>query len=205
MAGLRYQALQSAYAYLAAVALAGALAGCQTARLEDTLERLDESSGVTLLRAAEPLVFARTEARYSRSARDYVYLGPIETNRQGQRDYYLWVGVGTTLDRGFLAPEATEPELLLTEVGGEPMIFELAPWLEREPSLTVGDVYEPAVKVGVALAARVSKQQIELLAQARLGSVQLVDGDGRMRSYVRWTTEPAWSGFLARTAALEQQ
>jgi len=82
--------------------LAACVAAC--AGQSALLETLDERTGMTIVRSREPLVFARTEPRYSRSARDYVYLGPLATNRQGVREHYLWVGIATTLDRGFIAP-----------------------------------------------------------------------------------------------------
>ncbi len=86
----------------ASMIVAAGLAGCAGG---GRLEQLDEQSGATIVRGPAVLVYARTEPRYSRSARDYVYLGPVETNRQGVREYFLWVGVATTIDRGFIAPE----------------------------------------------------------------------------------------------------
>ena len=37
--------------------------------------------------------------RFSHAARDYLYLAPVEANEAGKRKHYLWVGLGTTVDR----------------------------------------------------------------------------------------------------------
>ena len=183
------------------IALAASLlAGC--AHDAALIEWLDEN-GVTIAHDAAPLVFARTESRYSRSARDYVYLGPVETNRQGVRDYYLWVGIATTLDRGFIAPTVEIPDMLYLSVQGEPIALRLHPWSEvlrgagREP------LYETAVKTDAALAARVTLQQLELFAADPLASVGTATADGDVREYFRWDERQGWLDFIAALASRE--
>lgn len=151
------------------------------------LERLDERAGLVLVRGAEPLVFARTERRYSRSARDYLYLGPVETNRQGVREYFLWVGVATTLDRGFIAPPVGTPQRLVLTIEGEPVELELAPWATLVRA-TVGEpVYGTAVPVQAELAARVTLQQLALFDRESLTTIAVdLDEGGALRSYARW-------------------
>ena len=169
--------------------------GCQSTG--PTVERLDTGSGITLSGVAEPLAFARTEARYSRTARDYVYLGPVEVNRQGRRDYFLWVGAGTTLDRGYLAPEQATPEVLLVSVRDELMALELAPWDERVPALGDPVIYAPTVKLTATLGARVSRQQLDLIAKESLESIRIVDTSGAVQSYWRWREGSEWTGLVA--------
>ena len=182
------------------VLAASLLAGC--AHDAALIERLD-ANGVTIARDAAPLVFARTESRYSRSARDYLYLGPVETNRQGVRDYYLWVGIATTLDRGFIAPAVEIPDMLYLNVQGEPIELPLHPWSEvlrdagREP------LYETAVDTGAVLAARVTLQQLELLGADPLASVGAATADGDVREYFRWEGRQGWLDFIAALASRE--
>jgi len=165
------------------------------------LEQLDERAGLTIVRGQEPLVFARTEPRYSRSARDYVYLGPVETNRQGLREYYLWVGIATTLDRGFLAPPATVPQTLYVEIDGEPMELPLRPWHELVPTELVGPAYATAVPVREELAARVTLQQLTLIDAESPRSVTVVAERGAApRPYLRWRDDVDFSEFLGAVA-----
>jgi hypothetical protein len=176
---------------------ASLLCGC--AHDAPLLERLD-ANGVTITRDAAPVVFARTESRYSRSARDYLYLGPVETNRQGVRDYYLWVGIATTLDRGFIAPAVEIPHMLYLNVQGEPIELPLRPWGEvlrggAEP------LYETAVDARAALAARVTLQQLELFAANPLASVVIATPDGDHLEYFRWDERQDWLDFIATLAS----
>lgn len=174
------------------------LAACGAGR-GAVLERLDERSGIVLTRGRELLVFARTEPRYSRSARDYLYLGPVETNRQGVREYYLWVGVATTLDRGFLAPPAGTPQSLVVSVEGEPIELRLMPWGEAVRAGADAPIYATAVPVRTELAARVTLQQLELLERQPLAEIAVdIDGRGMPRAYTRWGSGGGFAEFLAQ-------
>ena len=181
--------------FVTTIALAASLvAGC--AHDAALIERLDEH-GVTISSDAAPLVFARTESRYSRSARDYLYLGPVETNRQGVRDYYLWVGIATTLDRGFIAPTVEIPRMLYLNVQGEPIELPLRPWSEVLRDAGPEPLYETAVDTGTALAARVTLQQLEIFAAEPLASVTTATANGDTREYFRWEQRQGWLDFVA--------
>jgi len=162
------------------------------------VERLDERAGMTLTSAREPLVFARTDPRYSRSARDYLYVGPFETNRQGAREYHLWVGVATTLDRGFVATPEELPQTLYVTVDGEPIELELKP-LDEVVRLTIeAPIYATAVRLKAAVAARVTLQQLQLLAAAAIDEVTVATpGERSLRTYLLWTGGEALPEFLA--------
>ena len=175
--------------------LAAVLAGCAAG---GRLEQLDEQSGATIVRGPAVLVYARTEPRYSLSARDYVYLGPVETNRQGAREYFLWVGVATTIDRGFIAPEAQEPRTLYIEVRGEPIELPLKAWHELVPTGLKKPMYSTTVPLRQELAARVTLQQLALIGGASPGSVSLATGEtGAARTFVRWHGAANFDEFIA--------
>lgn len=184
---------------LSTIALAASLlAGC--AHDAALIERLD-GHGVTIARDTAPLVFARTESRYSRSARDYLYLGPVETNRQGVRDYYLWVGIATTLDRGFIAPAVEIPDMLYLTVQGEPIELPLRPWSEVLPDGGLELPYETAVETKTSLAARVTLQQLELFAAEPLTSIATAATGADTREYFRWEERQGWADFIAALAS----
>jgi hypothetical protein len=161
------------------------------------LEQLDERAGMTIVRAAKPLVFARTDPRHSRSARDYLYLAPIETNRQGVKEYYLWVGSASTIDRSFVAATAETPTVLYVTVGGEPMEFPLRPLGEVVRRTADSPVYATAVPLQVELGARVTLQQLELLDTAGLDSVGVAASGKPPRAYTRWERTARFTDFLA--------
>jgi hypothetical protein len=172
------------------------LGGCQSGRA--VIEQLDAGTGVTFAVERAPVTFARTETRYSRSARDYVYLGPVEINLRGTREYFLWVGFASTIDRGYLAPESEEPVRLRLRIQGAPVELELASWAERVPGLSGVKLYEPSVGPRLALAARVTLDQLRILSGEGLPSIVVETADGRSREFALWQERQDWSRFLAR-------
>jgi hypothetical protein len=183
--------------------VAGVLAGCAGS---GRLEQLDEQSGTTIVRGSDVLVYARTEPRYSRSARDYVYLGPVETNRQGVHEYFLWVGVASTIDRGFIAPEAPEPRTLYVEVRGEPIELPLKVWRELVPTGIKKPMYSTTVPVREELAARVTLQQLVLIGGASPDSVSLATGESSgPRTFVRWGGAANFDEFIAAAGGRARQ
>jgi hypothetical protein len=178
--------------------------GCQMFQGNDgpraPTERLDRSTGMTVDVAPRPMVFARTEARYSRSTRDYIYLGPVETNRQGLREYFLWIGVATTLDRGYLAPELEFPVSVQLQLqGGEPLLFELSPWSQAIPGLSPANAYRTQVALRGQLGARATRDQLRLIAEAAPTSIRIGTAAGTTRIYDLWEREPVdWTPLLGR-------
>ena len=180
---------------LASLIVAAMLAGCAGG---GRLEQLDEQSGATIVRGPAVLVYARTEPRYSRSARDYVYLGPVETNRQGAREYFLWVGVATTIDRGFIAPEAQAPRTLFVVGRGALIELPLKTCHALVPTGFKKPMYSTTVPLREELAARVTLQQLVLIGGASPGSVSLAEGEsGGPRTFVRWDGAANFDEFIA--------
>jgi hypothetical protein len=164
-------------------------------------ERFDSTFGVTWTVGSEIATFARTEAQFSRSARDYLYLGPVAVNRRGTIEYYLWVGAASTLDRGFLAPQATQPSRLFVYVDGEPIELDLALWSDRVPELNGAQAYAPPVDVRAQLAARVTRDQLQMISAAAVQTIEIEDASGAARSYVPWEPWTGWPEFLGTQQA----
>lgn len=153
-------------------------------------ELLDSRTGTTVSVANSVMSYARTESRYSRAARDYVYLAPLETNRQGLREYFLWVGVATTLDRGFLAPTTELPDRLIATLQDEPIEFRLEPWTADVSA------YSPPVELTAEFVARVTLDQLDMIARAQPESVLVGSRSGEARTYTRWDpSTPVWRDF----------
>lgn len=189
------------------------LAGCQSLGSPEVNERLDEVTGTTLVTEHEPLIFARGQPRYSRSARDYVYLGPVEINRQGQRQYYLWVGLASTIDRDN-ASTGGAGEVLFIESRGELMELPLEPWSVLLGGLDHVDAYDPVLDPSEQYGVLVTLDQLTRLDGIDLQEIYLQAPPARSRRYVRWSEEPGgWSAFIReaggstnlRTSQLELQ
>jgi hypothetical protein len=172
------------------------LTGCQGTVGQLVPERFDENTGITYWSASRPMVFARQAGQYSRSARDYAYVGPVETNRQGIREYYLWVGVGSTLDRDYLALSREVPNALFIVTKGELMELKLMPWASGMPGLDAGHAYDTRVGLDSELVARVTRDQLELLAGEPTNTLLFGRDDGRPDRYELWRSSGAWDDFL---------
>jgi len=170
-----------------------ATAACQSGG--GALERLDSATGLTIVTERAPAAFARTETRLSRSARDYVYLGPVEINERGAREYLLWVGIASTIDRNYLAAETTIPDLLYIDLEGEPMEFELEPWDQRVSALAGRVIYEPAVAPARSLAARVTLDQIRRISRGQPQRIRIAKQDASTIEYVLWADFSPWQAF----------
>lgn len=180
----------------ACLLLGAVIAACQSSG--GVLERLDVESGLTVVTDSEPVVFSRTQSQFSRSARDYIYLGPVEVNERGTREFFLWVGVASTIDRGFLASEATTPEMLYLNLEGEPMEFELRPWDERVSQLSRQTIYEPVVAPATVLAAPVTLDQLALISEQQPRTIRIAVPGQPTVEYVLWSEPVNWQTFADR-------
>lgn len=165
-------------------------------------EQLDRETGVTVTSQGEPVAFARPQPQFSRSARDYLFLGPFEINRQGQRTYYLWVGVGTTLDRGYLAPQTPAPSTLYVSVNDEPVelsLHELA-----DLGLGVKTVYATKVPLRAEYFARITLDQLRLFANAKFDEVVVKTDQPTVERYAEWgNKQPSWTTFINGVTSTE--
>lgn len=178
--------------------------GCQGIHRARLAEHLDPVTGITYLVQRETLVFARSQLQYSRSARDYLYLGPVEINRQGRREHFLWVGLGTTIDRDYLAAGAHGADTLYLELNGELMELPLRPWRELVVDLGHVEAYSPAVTIQQSLATPVTLDQLAVLAAADWRDVYLGSDGTASRRYIRWDEDPgSWSAFIERAADVD--
>ncbi len=146
--------------------------------------RLDDASGLTIATLAEPITLARAAPRISQAARDYVYLGPVQVNRMGAREHYLWLGVASTVDRTPLGEQPLLPTHIVFVADGLPMPLTLEEW---DSTLTGSTPYSVANTPYRSLGSRVTQQQLAVLANAKQVRVYLQSSDMPSARYHRWT------------------
>jgi len=161
--------------------------------------RLDRSSGLTVVSQTEVIVLARPMPSMATTARDYAYLGPVEINRMGVREHYLWLGIGSTLDRGFFGATLPRPTALHLVVDGGPMTLPLSGWNEdiETPPYTV------STPVQQHLRTRVSLDQLNRIANAASVDVHIVAGENASAQFELWTGR--WSELAIFTDAVAPQ
>ena len=173
--------------------------GCATQRSGDVSSRLDTDTGVTYVTLARALGFADSQPQLTTSARDYVYLGPVEINRMGARQHFLWVGVATTIDRDLA--DATWPGTVAISfvLDGEPMVLPLQDWVATSRSSTP---YDPPAPLLENLGVAVSVDQIALIARAKTLELRLHLANDRIRRFKPWGgNRRQWQSFLAGKVA----
>lgn len=168
-----------------------ALTGCASSK--SVQSRLD-SSGLTVVTLDEVIVLARPTRHLATVARDYVYLGPVEINRMGTLEHYVWVGMASTVDRALAVEPEPEAATLALLVDGVPMALSLLPWdkeLDEPP-------YESSVPIYESFGARASLDQIKRIAQAESVEVHIITATGASVDYQKWQGQwSVWSGIRA--------
>ena len=159
------------------------MAACATTAPTEVREQLDERTGVTVTSMQAPLEFYSPQPERGLQAASFAFLAPLEINRMGQRDTYIWLSVVRGTDvRGEAAVVTPGPPDLRISLGGETL----------EPAFVSADarqlglgqrVYErPAHWVGEAFYA-VTPEQIARMAAASLLSLELLTAGEETRRY----------------------
>jgi len=162
-----------------ALALLASCAGNDTA----VLQRLDPETGVTINRASAPIVMYRDMSANSAFGRDYVYVGPIQVNTMGQREYFLWLGIWGSSDSAERGRKMDDFETVVLYVDGEPLSLEVKGWTPGSIGAS-GDVYVKPVASALDGYYRVTVDQMRLIAESR--DLELRAGSTRPQRYVPW-------------------
>lgn len=145
----------------------GILSSCAETPVERT--RLD-SSGLTVVALGDAIVLSHAQPTIAAGARDYVYIGPVEINNMGHREYYLWVNLASTIDREFVRLALNDATEMVFLIDDEPMQFSISRWhteLDSPP-------YETTAPVYATLEARATLDQIHRIAAAETVEFHLI-------------------------------
>lgn len=174
------------------------LSGCVALPAPSAVTLLDEDTGVSIRRVAEPIVLARDRREVAAHARDYLTLVAVEVNRAGRRELSLLVYRWSTIDRRMdAALDAAERDIVLVADGRdvwlrarpEPLPAELRPRAE---------LLRPEVSEVVAIAYEVDVATLRLLGEgADLAAT--FRGPSASRSFRLWRDgRAALADFLVR-------
>ncbi|HEY5644275.1 MAG TPA: hypothetical protein VIS31_15510 [Woeseiaceae bacterium] len=162
-------------------------------------DRLDELTGVTVTRATKPLVLYRDRSAQAAFARDFVYLGPVEVNNMGRRQYFVWLGIWSTTDSASSAADIGDLDTVVIYADGEPLRLDLAGL--TPDSIGVSEpVYVKPVASSMDAYYRVTTDQIRVIAEAR--DIELMTGAARPQRFLPWdntsTAMESLRAFLRR-------
>jgi hypothetical protein len=176
------------------VALVLAACGGTPALVSD---RLDPLTGVTVTSVTKPLVFYRDRSAQAAYAKDYVYLGPVEVNTMGRRDYFLWLGIWGSSDSADRSKQMDNFESIVVYADGEPLNLEVKGWTPASIGLSES-VYVKPVASATDGYYRVTIDQIRLMAEAR--DLEIRAGSTHPHRYTLWdsasTTSASMQAFV---------
>lgn len=182
-------------AYILLLASAGLLAGCSGG--PSVRSTTDGATGMTVVSMSEPVVLARRQPGLAEAARDYLYIGPVGLSERGRYQQYLWLGLGSTIDRPLAAVSFPEPKAVVLLLDGVPMALDIQAW-PAEGTLP----YEVSVNTELSLAARVTQSQLHRIAGAAEVEAVVELQDGAYSRFVRWHGDRnQWSGLSAADVA----
>ena len=162
------------------------LTGCATQT--SSTSRLD-SSGLTVVTLADAIVFVRPVRTLAAGARDYAYIRPIEINRMGIRQYYLWIALASTVDRDLAGLVPMDAVAIALVVDENPMVLPLRKW---DTTLDIPP-YDSTAPVYATLAAHTSLDQIHRIASANEVELHFIIDTGNATHYQQW--QGAWSSL----------
>lgn len=153
-------------------------------------EYLEEASGLTITRVAAPLVLYADDPALAANARDYVYAAPLAVNRTGERSYWMWLSLWSTIDRGSLAGDVDPAQIRGVQLllDGEPVDLDIdarraaIAGLRRAP-------YATPVATARSFYLPLSASQVARLAGAREIALH-VDLGGEPMLWRQWAAAP---------------
>lgn len=159
------------------------MAGCATTPPTGVREELDERTGVTVTSMQAPLEFYSQAPERGLEAASFAYLAPLEINRMGKRDTYLWLSVVRAAEERSAAGEAPPgpPQLRIT-LDGANLEPEFVSAQARELGLGEAVYERPAHWVGESYYA-VTPQQIAQMAAANELALELGNSGEETRRY----------------------
>jgi hypothetical protein len=154
---------------------------------------LDPRTGATVTRTSKPVIFFRDRSAYAAHARDYVYIGPIEVNTMGQRNYFLWLGIWSTVKDSGRAAVQDNFESVVVFADGEPLDLHVVGW--DSAAIGISDlVYVKPVATAIDAYYGVTIDQIRVMAEAR--DLEIRTGPSAGDRYQAWeSSETATDGL----------
>ncbi len=143
----------------------------------------------------EAIVLAAPRPGLSHTGMDYLVAGPMTVNLGGSSRRMLYLGFGSTIDRRITGAAEPIVEKVVFDIDGELMTFDLLPWEQARDALP----YDPSLLARRDYAVRITRSQLQALADAESLTAWVTDGNGRSPAYelVRGDT----TNLLANTSS----
>lgn len=164
------------------------------------VEKLDLRTGVTMTYSPTPMILYRDDPRHAANARNFVSLGPLQVNRSGSYQYFIWLGIWNTNHRVNETDGRDGFDSIILFIDGEPLTLDVSGWTPEAIGASE-PVYPQPVASAIDAYYRVTVDQIRLIAEAE--EVYLRTTGFSSRSFELWDEQTAaregLKNFLAAT------
>jgi len=117
-----------------------------------------------------------------------VNLGPVQVNRGGRFEYFLWLGIWNTNQTASVADRRDGFDSIILFINGEPLALDLNGWTPSAIGASES-VYPQPVPSSLEAYYRVTADQIRLIANA--DDIQLRTTGVRPRTFESWDDQAA--------------
>ncbi len=140
--------------------------------------KLDPTTAVTITYSRTPFLFYRDDTGKAAFARSFIHLAPLQINRSGHVQYYLWLGIWSTLQDTRSESANNSFESIVIFANGEPLLLDLS---GRTPAaIGAGEsVYIKPVSTAADAYYEVTTDQLRVIADAADIRLQLMGADAR--------------------------
>jgi hypothetical protein len=169
---------------LAAIA---AIAGCATAP-QRTQELLDPQTSATITYSPSTMLLYRDDPAHAAHARNLVSLGPLQVNRSGHYQYFLWLGIWNTNHTVSEADGRDGFDSIVLFVDGEPLTLDVSGWTPD----TIGasaPVYMQPVASALDAYYEVTVDQLRVIAEG--DDLSILTTGFRSHSFELWDEQIA--------------
>jgi len=128
-------------------------------------EVLDPLTAVTATYSNSPLIVYRDNHSRAAFSKNYVSIGPLEINKSGTYNYYLWLGIWSTLQTNDPTEQQDGFESVVLLVDGEPLLLDLVGWTPASIG-TSEPVYPKPFATSLDAYYRITADQVRLIANS---------------------------------------
>jgi hypothetical protein len=146
------------------IATLAILSAC-AAEQASVIEKLDELTAVTITHSRTPIIVSPNTHFDPAIARDYVQIGPIEINRMGSLQYFLWLGISETQHFEIKGEHPDGFESIVLIADDEKFPLNVHGWTHAAIGSSEA-IYEKLFQSSVDAYYEVTPEQIRLLADA---------------------------------------
>jgi hypothetical protein len=151
-------------------------------------ERLDPQTSATMTFSSTPMILYRDNPAYAAHAKNFVSLGPLQVNRSGHYEYFVWLGIWNTNQTPNIDERSEGFEEILLFVDGEPLALQLSGWTPAAIGASA-PVYPKPVATALDAYYRVTADQLRLIANAN--DIQLRTTATSPRTFEPWDDQAA--------------